>query len=114
MDLRQLEYVVAVAEEGGFTAAAAAVNVAQPSLSQSVRALEGELGVELFHRVGRGVVLSSAGEAFVAAAPPVRREAADLLDSAPPGHHVPALPPAASPLPPPAARPLTPPYSAPP
>src|SRR5258708_37297943 len=81
MDLRQLEYVVAVAEEGGFTAAAAAVNVAQPSLSRSVRALEGELGVELFHRVGRGVVLSSAGEAFVAAARQVRREVAELRDS---------------------------------
>src|SRR5258708_12504164 len=66
---------------GGLTAGGAAVNVAQPSLSQSVRALEGELGVELFHRVGRGVVLSSAGEAFVAAARQVRREVAELRDS---------------------------------
>src|SRR5260370_497074 len=74
MDLRQLEYVVAGAEEGGFTAAAAAVNVAQPALSQSVRALAGERGVELFHQVGRGGVLSSAGGAFVAAAPPGRGE----------------------------------------
>jgi DNA-binding transcriptional LysR family regulator len=81
MDLRQLEYVVAVADEGGFTAAADAVNVAQPSLSQSVRALEAELGVDLFHRVGRGVVLSSAGEAFVAGARQVRREVAELRDS---------------------------------
>ncbi|HWW54507.1 MAG TPA: LysR family transcriptional regulator, partial [Acidimicrobiales bacterium] len=81
MDLRQLEYVVAVAEEGGFTAAAAAVNVAQPSLSQSVRALEAELGVELFHRVGRGVVLSAAGDAFVSAARQVRRGVAELRDS---------------------------------
>jgi DNA-binding transcriptional LysR family regulator len=81
MDLRQVDYVLAVAEEGGFTAAAAAVNVAQPSLSQSVRNLEAELGVELFHRVGRGVVLSSAGEAFVAAARQVRREVAELRDS---------------------------------
>ena len=81
MDLRQLEYVVAVADHGGFTAAAAAVNVAQPSLSQSVRALEAELGVELFHRVGRGVVLSAAGHAFVVAAREVQREVAELRDS---------------------------------
>ena len=81
MDLRQVEYVLAVAEEGGFTAAAAVLNVAQPSLSQSVRVLEAELGVELFHRVGRGVVLSEAGAAFVAAARQVRRDVAELRDS---------------------------------
>ena len=81
MDLRQVEYVLAVAEEGGFTAGAAVLNVAQPSLSQSVRVLEAELGVELFHRVGRGVVLSEAGAAFVAAARQVRRDVAELRDS---------------------------------
>ena len=45
MDLRQLEYVLAVADEGGFTRAARAVHVAQPSLSQAVRSLENELGL---------------------------------------------------------------------
>jgi LysR family transcriptional regulator, nitrogen assimilation regulatory protein len=65
MDLRQLEYVVAVADHGGFTSGAAAAHVAQPSLSARVRDLERELGVELFHRLGRGVRLSSAGEVVV-------------------------------------------------
>ena len=53
MDLRQLEYVVAVVDHGGFTRAADALLVAQPSLSQGVRTLEAELGVPLFHRLGR-------------------------------------------------------------
>ena len=65
MELRQLAYVVAVVDHGGFTRAAAEVHVAQPSLSQAVRALERELGVELFHRLGRRVVLSAAGEALL-------------------------------------------------
>jgi DNA-binding transcriptional LysR family regulator len=81
MDLRQLDYVVAVSDAGGFTAGAAVAHVAQPSLSQSVRALEAELGVELFHRVGRGVTLSAAGEAFVASARQVLREVAGLRAS---------------------------------
>jgi DNA-binding transcriptional LysR family regulator len=65
MDLRQLEFVVAVADEGKFTAGAAAAHVAQPSLSARVRDLERELGVELFHRLGRGVRLTAAGEVVV-------------------------------------------------
>lgn len=81
MELRQLEYVVAVDDHGGFTSGAAAVHVAQPSLSQAVRALEAELGVELFHRVGRGVVLTSAGEAFVGMARQVLRDVSGLRAS---------------------------------
>jgi DNA-binding transcriptional LysR family regulator len=65
MDLRQVEYALAVIDHGGFTRAAEALHVAQPSLSQSVRKLESELGAPLFHRVRRRVVLSAAGEAFV-------------------------------------------------
>src|SRR3954453_11856060 len=68
MDLRQLRYTLAVVVEGTFTAAAAACFVAQPSLSQAVAALERELGVALFDRVGRRVVLTAAGAAFVPAA----------------------------------------------
>jgi len=82
MDLRQLEYVVAVADEGGFTAGAAAVHVAQPSLSARVRGLERELGVELFHRLGRGVRLSPAGETVVAHARRVLGEVAALRATA--------------------------------
>ncbi len=73
MDVRQLRYVLAIADEGSFTAAAARCRVAQPSLSQAVRALERELGVALFARVGRGVVLTAAGDALVAAARPAVR-----------------------------------------
>jgi len=65
MDLRQLSYFLAVVDEGTFTAAAAAAAVAQPSLSQAVRSLEAELGVELFHRLARSVRLTAAGEALV-------------------------------------------------
>jgi DNA-binding transcriptional LysR family regulator len=78
MDLRQVEYALAVVDHGGFTRAAAALHVAQPSLSQGVRRLEAELGVELFERTGRGVVLTSAGEAFVGPARRVLRELASL------------------------------------
>jgi len=68
MEIQQLRYVTAVADTGTFTAAAARCFVAQPSLSQSVQRLERELGVALFARTGRGVVLTAAGEAFVGAA----------------------------------------------
>jgi DNA-binding transcriptional LysR family regulator len=62
MERRQLEYFVAIVEHGGFTHAARALRVAQPSLSRAIGRLEHELGVALFHRVGRNAVLSSAGE----------------------------------------------------
>jgi DNA-binding transcriptional LysR family regulator len=65
MERRQLEYFVAIVEHGGFTHAARALRVAQPSLSRAIGRLEHELGVQLFHRVGRNAVLSSAGEHVV-------------------------------------------------
>ncbi len=65
MDLRRLRLFLAVVDEGGFTRAAESAFVSQPSVSQAVRELETELGTPLFHRVGRGVVLSAAGEALV-------------------------------------------------
>jgi LysR family carnitine catabolism transcriptional activator len=65
MDERRLRYFLAVVEEGSVTRAAARLRVAQPSLSQALRAFENELGVELFHRVGRGLRLSSSGEALI-------------------------------------------------
>lgn len=70
MDLRQAAYVVAVVDVGSFTAAAASIPVSQPALSQSIATLERELGTALFHRIGRRVQLTAAGEAFV---PPARR-----------------------------------------
>ena len=61
MNLQQLEYVVASYDHGSFTAAADALHLAQPSVSEQVRRLEGELGVQLFRRVGRGLVPTEAG-----------------------------------------------------
>jgi DNA-binding transcriptional LysR family regulator len=63
VDARQLEYFLAVVDHGGVNRAAAALYLAQPSLSQSIRALERDLGHQLFHRVGRRLVLTDAGQA---------------------------------------------------
>jgi LysR family carnitine catabolism transcriptional activator len=71
-----VEYVVGVVDAGSFTRAAALLHVTQPSLSQGIARLEAELGVELFHRLGRRVVLTPAGEAFVEPARHLLRDAA--------------------------------------
>jgi len=65
MDIRQLRYFVAIAEEGSLSAAAQRVSVAQPSLSQLVIALERELGVTLLERSKRGVSLTGSGEVLL-------------------------------------------------
>ncbi|GAB3834338.1 LysR substrate-binding domain-containing protein [Kribbella italica] len=65
MDARQLEYFLAVVDEGGVSRAAQALRIAQPSLSQAIRTLERDLGSDLFHRVGRRVVLTPAGQALI-------------------------------------------------
>ena len=82
MDLRQLEYVVAVDEHGSFTKAARAMHVSQPSLSHGIRSLETELGVELFSRLGRAVAATAAGREVIDAARQVVRGVADLAVAA--------------------------------
>lgn len=62
METRLLRYFLAVIDHGGVSAAADALNMAQPSLSQALKTLERETGVLLFHRVGRRMVLTAAGE----------------------------------------------------
>ena len=62
MNLRQLEYFVAIAEHGSLTAAAEELLVSQPSLSQQIRSLERELGGALLERLPRGVRLTAAGQ----------------------------------------------------
>jgi DNA-binding transcriptional LysR family regulator len=65
MDIRQLRYLVALAEERNFTRAAASEHVAQPALSQQIRRLEEELGLALVERTTRRVALTEAGELLV-------------------------------------------------
>jgi LysR family transcriptional activator of glutamate synthase operon len=65
MELRQLRYLVALAEEGNFTRAAANEHIAQPAMSQQIRRLEDELGLALVERTTRRVALTEAGELLV-------------------------------------------------
>jgi len=76
MELRQVAYAVAVVDSGGFTAAADDVGITQPALSQAVAALERDLGAPLFHRLGRTVTLTAAGQAFLGPARQMLRAAA--------------------------------------
>src|SRR5215210_7224496 len=61
MTLQQLQYFLAAVEHGSFSAAAASLHLAQPSLSEQIRRLEAELGVSLFVRAGRRLELTEAG-----------------------------------------------------
>src|SRR6266550_3701037 len=81
MDMRQVEYVLAVVERGSFTKAAASMQVSQPSLSDGIRRLESELDVRLFHRLGRRVELTDAGRAFVGPARQLMRDRDAVLES---------------------------------
>jgi len=65
MELQQLRYVVALAEDASFTRAAARNFVVQSALSHQIKALETELGITLFARTSRRVALTAAGEAFL-------------------------------------------------
>ncbi len=77
MELRQLEYFVAVARHRHFGRAADAAYVSQPALSQQVRRLEAELGVELLRRTSRGVELTPAGADLFTRAEAMLAEAAE-------------------------------------
>src|SRR5512138_90938 len=80
--LRQLQYVLAVAEARSFRRAAEACRVSQPSLSAQVAEAERALGVRLFERDRRRVLVTAAGEALVARARRVLLEADDLVEAA--------------------------------
>jgi DNA-binding transcriptional LysR family regulator len=78
MDARQMEYVVAVAEEGSFTKAAARHHIAQSALSHQVARFEAELGVRIFDRTSRSVRLSEAGQVVL---PFVRQILQDIANA---------------------------------
>ncbi len=78
MNLRDLEYLVALHEERHFGRAAAACFVSQPTLSTQVRKLETELGAELIERTSRSVIFTAVGEAVVVRARRILAEAEDI------------------------------------
>jgi DNA-binding transcriptional LysR family regulator len=65
MNLRQMQYFVAIAEDGSISRSAERLLVAQPSLSAQIKSLEAELGGPVFERIPRGVRLTAAGKAFL-------------------------------------------------
>jgi DNA-binding transcriptional LysR family regulator len=77
VDLRQLRYVVAVVDAGGIRKASRQLDLAQPSLSQALRQLEAELGVELIRRSPRGIEITEAGGEFLEYAREILDRAAD-------------------------------------
>jgi LysR family hydrogen peroxide-inducible transcriptional activator len=82
MNLRDLQYVLAVAEHGHFGRAAAACNVTQPTLSAQILKLEEELGVQLFERDGRRIRVTTGGAEIIEKARCTIAAAADLMASA--------------------------------
>lgn len=80
MEFRQIEYFLAVVENDGINGAAAALGVAQPTVSQALRSLERELGVQLFHRIGRGMVLTAAGHSLIGPSRQILRDVGGVED----------------------------------
>ena len=65
MTLAQLRYAITVADASSMNEAARTLFISQPSLSAAIRELEGEIGIELFRRTNRGVLVTPEGEEFI-------------------------------------------------
>lgn len=79
MTLQQLKYVVTVAEKGTISEAAKELFISQPSLTNSIKELENEMQISIFHRTNKGIVVSNVGDEFLAYARQVL-EQANLLE----------------------------------
>jgi len=77
MELRQLRYFVAIVDHGSLSRAAVILHVAQPALTQQLRQLEEELGVQLLHRTAQGVLSTDAGKVFYEHAQAILKQVAD-------------------------------------
>lgn len=77
MELRQLRYFVAIVDHGSLSRAALVLHVAQPALTQQLRQLEDELGVQLLHRSAQGVLSTDAGKVFYEHAQAILKQVAD-------------------------------------
>ncbi len=82
MELYQLKAFIAVARTGNLTRASELLNVSQPALSGQIKALESELGLELFERTARGMEITPAGRRLLESAEELDRRAAGLLSLA--------------------------------
>ncbi len=82
MEIHQLRYFCAVVRAGSFTRAAEQLGIAQPSLSQQIRALEKQVGNPLFERLGRSVRLTAHGEALRQPALEILQQIAEAESSA--------------------------------
>lgn len=82
MELRHIRYFLAVAEERNFTRAAVKLAINQPPLSQQIKALEAEIGEQLFYRLAHGAELTPAGEAFLAHVQPLPQLAHEAMRAA--------------------------------
>ena len=65
MTVQQLKYILVISETGSMNKAAEQLYVSQPSLTASVQELEREIGIQVFHRSGRGVTLTNDGAEFL-------------------------------------------------
>ena len=89
MTLQQLRYVIQVVESGSLNSAAKALFISQPSLSKAIHELEKEMGISLFIRTNKGIILSEEGNKFLGYARQVV-EQANLLEEQYNTKHVPS------------------------